>query len=64
MSNELVHIILRSFCIVKEKSREIRNNFEKKVSDQIYFAFNTAKIHIPKIDMVINLDIQKIILYK
>lgn len=32
----------------------------KKDSDHIYLAFNTAKKHVPKIDNVIILDIQKI----
>ena len=35
---------------------------KKKVSENIYFAFNTAVKHIPKINNVINRDIQKIIL--
>ena len=49
-------------CVIREKNEKIFNNFKKKVSAKIYFAFSTAKKHVPKINIVINLDIQKTIL--
>ena len=51
---------IKSNNVIKQEESTIEREYFSKI---IYFAFNTVVKHMPKTDIVINLDIPKIVLY-